>query len=411
MERVDCGVAVRLGWGMIRSSWMLFFSMGLPVCVCVCVCTAGDVSVPVPSPEPRVELVTASRGFPSEARSLAVADLDGDGDGDLVNLPEGDGSITSDPQAYWMENLGGRDFAPLRLVHVAPRNGGAEVERPAVMNLTGDAKPEIFVSRLSAAGREPLALTPDLAGKGPAPVAGRSLGAAAAASHGVWSTVDLDADGQGELLLMTGEYTGPESYVSKLHVYDRQGDGSFAESAVVLEVEGAVFPTSYEAVDLDGDGDLELSLGLDYSRLVLERTGPRAFAGEQVWIEEIEGHRPWVDLDGDGLPEAVGTSGGWAENQGELNFDWQEGPPTLAAFASALFKEIERRAGQPALLHAVVPREDGGYEWVKVPFGTVEPVSRQMLPVDAAGSPAFLRMADVDGDGQLDLIYRYENAV
>ncbi len=398
-ERFDRGASGGQGFGeMMRPPLMLLLSVVLPVAA------ADDL------PLPRVELLAPSRSFPY---ALEAADLDGDGDLDLVNLPDGS-AATNDPQIYWIENLGGREFAPLRLMQVVPRTGDQLLKHAAVIDLTGDAKPEIFVSRSTGwqpgSAHEPLALTPGLAQSGPAPANGSLLAPASPAGSDSWAAVDLDADGQAELIRMETDGS-PNATTATLRIYERQADQSFAESAVV-ETEFHGFPLKYEAVDLDGDGDLELSMSLDSSQQVLERTGPRAFAAAPLAIdagESYPGESRWVDVDGDGLPELKWSRGNWAENHGGLDFESKEGWEGSGLFQSSLIQEVEPRAGQPALMHAVLAVEQGStYEWVKIPFNTAEPVSRQMLPLTWGNMPTLLKMADLDGDGWQDLVFRYE---
>ena len=109
--------------------------------------------------DPRVGLLAPSSGFGWDGRHLLVADLDRDGDSDLVHLPNGAGSW-GDPHAYWIENLGNRRFAVLRMLHVAPLGSEETLVFPALRNLTGDANPEFFVNRQSTDRFEPLALVP-----------------------------------------------------------------------------------------------------------------------------------------------------------------------------------------------------------------------------------------------------------
>jgi hypothetical protein len=371
---------------MIRAPWILSLALGFPVLA------FGE--------EPRIELLAPSAWFSTDAAHVVPADLDQDGDLDLIHLASHSAGGGGDPHAYWIENLGSRRFAPLRLIHLAPTGVGQELYLPSLINLTGDALPELFVNRRSEDLYEPLALTPALSG--PPPSLGTSL---ATAAGGLWDAVDLDGDNQGELI----QVTMLAETSSTVRIFDRQADGSFAESGVletlVFEPSGGL---SVEAIDMDADGDRDLCFATALgSRLVFERTGQREFNASPLVFEEVYHHEVWTDLSGDGLPDLPYPDGTWQENLGGFEFQPREVSPAFALLESVAFKAISPRAGLPALVHAILPATDEGYELVTIPFDSTEPVSRQAAPDNFANGVLFLRYADLDGDGHPDLLHSY----
>lgn len=351
---------------------------------------------------PRIDLLTPSSSFPLYGENLIVADMDRDGDSDLVHLPSGtSGNSEGDPHAYWIENLGNRQFGPVRLAHLSPTGAEEYLSDSKLINLIGDDAPEFFANHLSASPylSEPLALTPTL--RGPAPATGTSL---ATPSDAPWQAIDLDADNQGELIriAMTGDET------SSLRILDRQHDGSFAES-LVMEAGYLGSSPRMEVLDLDADGDLDLGVYNGWWQ-IFERTGPRAFIAPPPFDDSVYGSLPFVDLNGDNLPDSPSLNGYWQENVGDLVFEDREPSPALAMVESALFRQIVPRAGMSALIQVVLPTASEGYELVVTPFDSTEPISRLAVPAPAGSSPAFLRYADLDGDNHLDLVFSYSTA-
>jgi hypothetical protein len=357
--------------------------------------------------DPRIELLAPGNHFPADPAKLVAMDLDGDGDLDLVQLPHFNAAGGYDPHAYWIENLGGRGFAGLRLCHVAPAGADEWLFNGAAADLTGRGLPDLFVSRERQASgsnpvHEPLALIPAL--EGPAPVAGKSL---APASPFPWTAVDLDGDGPAELLQITG---GDEPAMLRIH--DRQPDGSYAPGAAVAITSAPGFDPASEitAVDLDGDGDLDLSLLASHGLQVLERTGPRTFSAEAIAFPSDYSADRWSDLDGDGLPDLLLTDGTWRENLGSLDFAARPETPAWPWLYDAAFRAVTPRPGLPALVHAIRSVEGGGHEFITIAFDAEQPAAVQPLPDLLPNYLQFVAFVDLDGDGHRDLMFTHEAA-
>jgi hypothetical protein len=170
--------------------------------------SAADTDLTTP---PRIGLLAPSQAFSTFANQFTAADLDGDGDQDLVHLPEG-GVFPGDSHAYWIENLGNRQFGPLRLIHLGPTVADQSLSQPVVWNLLGDSKPEIFVNRrerLYDGLYQPLSLSPGLDADAPAPIVPTVL---AAGGSRPWELVDFDGTGNPYIFTVGGAY-GANQYV------------------------------------------------------------------------------------------------------------------------------------------------------------------------------------------------------
>ena len=355
--------------------------------------------------EPRVDFLSPSPSFLWDSSYLTVADLDADGDDDLIHLPNGSSVQGGDPHAYWIENLGQRRFAPLRLIHFAPAGRDQSLYGQAILPLTGDARLEIFANRQSGGLFEPLALTPDLGRF--APVEAVALEPAEA---GLWFALDYDADGRGELLRIIAGAAPNEPAALRIH-------DTLSEEVVHLTFNVLVDPLdplevlSAECLDLDGDGDLDLSLGMaSGGKLVFERMAAtqilQIFAPTPQILEGMSYNAVWCDVNGDGLPDLPYADGRWQENLGGLAFEEQDASPAYDQIHETDFRVIEPRAGQSALVHAIVPME-GGDELVTLPFDSDTPLSRKPVPGSPAGNAIYHRYQDLDGDGHRDLLYSY----
>lgn len=139
----------------------------------------------------------------------------------------------------------------------------------------------------------------------------------------------MDYDGDGDLDILSGSYTG------EIYLFEGAGDRTFAQGRFLLnrggdplEVASSVTP---EAVDYDGDGDLDLIIGTRSSgvKLVLNE-GTRQepiWAVEHLAVMTKDGSRVkgsnahHADWDGDGLRDLiVGSENGgayWYRNEGK----------------------------------------------------------------------------------------------
>ena len=184
-----------------------------------------------------------------ETRTLVVSDLDGDGDSDIAYVGSED--------VVWQENLGGGSFAGARIV--ADR----------------------FASALAAA--------------------------------------DIDGDGDPDLVLSSRAH-------DEVGWLENEGAGRFAEYAVIAEDAYNAGPVA--ASDMDGDGmvDLVCRCGTDGEIAWIRNAGGGDFAAPRVVSSQIDAvFLGPADMDGDGDPDLLAVDGGgsrsviaWYENLGEV---------------------------------------------------------------------------------------------
>ncbi len=368
---------------------------------------AADTDFTTP---PRIDLLSPSRYFSTVASQFTAADLDGDGDLDLVHLPQGSSDQEGDPHAYWIENLGNRQFGTLRLIHLAPTDAGQILAGAVVKDVTGDSKPEIFVSRRYHPNLDqyrPLALSPALAGDAPAPIGFTFL---SGASTIPWDLVDFDGTGNPYIVSIYGASGADQTTVT---LYKRRNGSSGDPFQQAYSVTSRYFDplsvTDFEACDADGDGDLDLCLACsDGVMRIYERkatwdnsAGPHTAAIDDSLAQ-------WIDLDGDGRPDLLNPDGSWRRNEGNWNFTLRPQSPAYELLQYASFTKVMPRAGQPALVHAIVLTQDQtAYERLLIPFDSATPLLREAAPGDPQTSPTVLHYGDVDGDGHVDLAYGY----
>ncbi|HEY6509944.1 MAG TPA: VCBS repeat-containing protein [Vicinamibacterales bacterium] len=231
-----------------------------------------------------------------------AADLDGDGDLDVSVAGFG----YDDGETSWLENRGDWRFEQ----HVLQRLSGGINAVPS--DVSGDGKLDI-VTLVSQEWEEIWAFVNDGAGA----FTPRMIWGSTNPDFGSsWlSMVDLDRDGDPDILYANGdafEYAPPNSRPWQgIQWLENKGSLSF-ELHRMVDLQGA---TSPEAVDLDGDGDLDVLLvtaNNDWddpkapSLLWLENDGVMRFTLHGIASAPTHLQSVAVgDLDGDGKPDAA----------------------------------------------------------------------------------------------------------
>jgi hypothetical protein len=234
-----------------------------------------------------------------------AADLDGDGDLDVSVAGFG----YDDGETSWLENKGAWRFE----VHVLQRLSGGINAVPTDLN--GDQRPDI-VALVSQEWEEIWGFVNEGSGR----FTPRLLWGSTNPDFGSsWlSPVDLDKDGDVDLLYANGdafEYAPPNTRPWQgVQWLENRGELRF-ELHRMVDLQGA---TSPEAVDVEGDGDLDVllvTLGNDWddpaaaSLLWLENDGKMAFTLHGVASAPTHLQTLAVgELDGDGKPD-VATGG------------------------------------------------------------------------------------------------------
>lgn len=353
----------------------------------------------------------------------ALGDLDGDGDldvlvgdtaGDLTYL-RNDGTAGApafvaarvDPFGLYAV---GQDAVPA----LADLDGDGDLDL-----IVGEAGGRFFVFRNGGDAQHPsFALASDVAGLDPLGASFSSPAIADVNGDGLLDVLAGASDGRVRVLANGGSANAPSFMLVGTSPYGLADSGYFAAPA---------------AVDLDGDGDRDVVVGTDEgSFFFYENTGGAtapAFAGgfaEPYGIVAAIGPfaRPaFGDLDGDGDLDALV----WADDDAVGGRFWlltntgSERAPSFAAPVADAFGIVERLFATPALadldgdgdLDLLVGREDGNtnfYENVgtrtTASFAAAVTNAFGLVDVGSWSGPA---LADLDGDGDLDLVIGLAN--
>ncbi|WP_422370998.1 FG-GAP-like repeat-containing protein [Hoeflea sp.] len=352
-----------------------------------------------------------------EASAPRFADVDGDGVVEMI-VGESDGTLN------YFDGFGGPP-TPLDGIDVGIYSN------PALVDFDGDGDLDLAVGAddgtLSYFENIGTLIAPDFVARTGAanPFNGIDVG-----SGNVPSFADLDGDGDADLII--GELDGVLNYYRNDGLPSAAGDASFIERTGTMSPFGSIDVGSYSKTvlaDVDGDGDLDLLIGdqlgtLNYfentgtrqAPVYAERTGAEnPFAGFDVGIESAPA---LADLDGDGdLDLLVGESDGtinYYENTGAA------GTPayTVRSGAANPFDGIDVGSySTPTLadldgdgdLDLAVGDADGMISYFENTGSVEAPVyitrSGTANPFDGidVGFYSTLGFADLDGDGDLDL--------
>lgn len=194
-----------------------------------------------------------------------------------------------------------------------------------------------------------------------------------AGGHGI-GFGDVNGDGRGDVVAPNGWLEAPMDRRNGAWIWHQE-----------FELGRTSIPIVVADVDEDGDNDFVWALGHDYGVYWLEQTQEN---GERAWTKHLiddswsQGHSPlWVDLDNNGRPEFVDGKRYWAH----------EGRDPGARDPLVIYRyEFDKTKGQ----------------WQRYPIQTNGPAGIGLDP----------KAADLDGDGDLDLVlpgrsglYWYEN--
>jgi len=431
----------------------------------------GSVGLPLEGP---LVLNGASFG----AHSVRTADFDGDGDEDVLSAARNDGQI------LWYRNSGGIEpsFETLSIA-VIP---GSYLAFPTDLNQDGHIDVVVAaVTDLNPSTAEESA-TPDepalpqgtgrlilLQNDGQATPNFTSRAIAEGLNYPVSATTaDLDRDGDPDLVLATRDDNSVTWFASsggsaptftprvitseamaavsvdvgdmdrdgdvdiisasedddRILLHSNDGQGNFASTVVRPGTPRPDFDyaKSVHAVDLDGDGDLDIAYASEDQNEVGWYTNngaqPPQFT-QQVIASGVADHVKIIasaDMDNDGDPDLLSAWSGLFGQRAAVLWHRNDGAssPTFASYAvttSAIGARYVHAAdldgdGDKDLL--VASRDDGRVTWFRnrLPHRTAQVPASALRTLGVYTSARHITAADLDGDGDRDLLSSADRA-
>jgi uncharacterized protein (DUF2141 family) len=246
---------------------------------------------------------------------------------------------------------------------------------------------------------------------------------------------DVDGDGDPDLLVgvLGGAYNPNTTTIDNLHYIEQTAPGAFTQRTSrflsTLDYGAESVPV---AVDLDGDGDLDLLVGNKIEqddtqngklyRLVNEGSARAPRFREEGALDVVGGYHlvpAFVDLDADGDLDAV--LGTWADQIRMYRNDATDGSIALTLVDSAVVSLTRGRNATPALgdldgdgdLDLLAGEASGSLNYWENTGSATRPaftlVSDEFGGFDV-GRRSFPVLRDHDGDGDLDLLVGSEGA-
>ena len=322
--------------------------------------------------------------------AVFAIDLDGDGDDDIVSTSRDDNTVS------WFANRDGQgDFGPERIIS-ADERGPNEL---FVADLDGDQRLDVVVASRSG---DRVAWYRQL-GEGdfdePRVISDQTDGASA--------VVAVDVDNDGDLdVFSTSRFDNKVAFYRNL-----DGQGTFGPQQVLSQtgLPGAQFTS---AADLDGDGDSDvLASGFtDDSISWFENVdGHGLFGPQQIISRRVNGAETVIAADLDGDDDLDVASASYLDNK----IAWYENLDGQATFGPQRVISVD--AEGPEDLRAADLDQDGDLDLLSV--SRSDDKIAWYENVDGAGSfgpqkvistsqslPTVVRAADLDGDGDLDVL-------
>ncbi|HEX2568383.1 MAG TPA: VCBS repeat-containing protein, partial [Polyangia bacterium] len=348
----------------------------------------------------------ATRGGAS-LRAIAAGDVDGNGRPDLVVVDAGDGANAPAGVAVLL-GQGSGTFSPPAAVAAAGR-GPAGL---ALVDLDGDTRLDVAVASHDSDAVSVLY--------------GRAGGAfdpavPLAAGGGPLAVAVGDVDGDGRLDLAVANELGNDVSVLR-------GTGARSWAPAVHYPAGAG-PAAVATADTNGDGRLDLivasTITNDVTVLVNQGGGDYAVMATMPFLADQTPRAPSTmisgDLDGDGFSDLVVAARDTNEvftllGRGGTRFD----PPVRASTDPAASLPTALALGDvngDGLLDLAVANE--GSDNVTVLLGQTDPIGQtggqiqwslgQGTSYPSGDGPSAVALADLDGDGRLDLIVAHAN--
>jgi hypothetical protein len=323
------------------------------------------------------------------AVSVYAADLDGDGDVDVLSA-----SYSNDKIA-WYENTDGKGTFGRQKV-ITTNVDSAKLVHAA--DLDGDGDVDVLSASYSD---DKIAWYENTDGKGTfAPQ--RVITTSADGARSAYAS-DVDGDGDNDVVIAGYFLT------SKIAWYENMdGKGTFGNQRVIATVPA----NSVYASDVDGDSDVDVvvSASLDQVIAWYENTDGRGtFGGQRVITTRVEGASSVyaADADGDGdidVLSAASTRIAWHENtDGKGTFGNQRIISGASQATDVYATDMDGDRDVDVLSSSSV-LGDSKIAWYENTDGKGKFGSQQVIARPAGAEPAAIHAADVDGDGNVDVL-------
>ena len=338
------------------------------------------------------------------AEAVFAADMDGDGDLDVLSASQ------SDKMIAWYENDGAQDFSrhiittdlvSASFVVADDFDGDGDMDVVAAGTTSFFSSFPFTIVWYENDGQQNFAVH-DIA---------------PFSSHGYISVVDMDQDGNRDILAIAG---------SSLLWYENDSQQNFIAHAIGLEDNDV--PISVLATDFDRDGDLDIVAAIVDSSFLsedkavwYENDGQQNFTAHQIGQEDdidgIGAVHP-ADIDGDGdtdvlFSQRIFGKVGWYENDGQQNFSLQ----TIDATGNAISLKTADIDGDGDTDFVAVSEQKNAIVWYENTLSNGNGFSKHILSTSFIStgirSPMNAFPSDVDSDGDLDVlaILRFEDKV
>ncbi len=331
------------------------------------------------------------------AQLALAADLDGDGDQDLVSISAFDSELS------WFENDGAA--SPTFTAHLVSTSASGP-HGLAIADLDGDGDLDLLTA---SRNDNKIAWYENNGAAEPS----FTTHVISTSAGGAWSVQAADVDGDGDLDVLSASNDD-----NKIAWYENDGAADPAFSTHVVST-SAVGAFAVAAVDLDGDGDMDLLSAslVDDTIAWYENDGAAdpAFT-KRVVTTAADGAADVgvADMDGDGdidifSASALGDTIVWYENDGAADPSFTERVVTTSANGAIRVAAADLDGdGDLDLLSASL--YDGKVAWYEND-GAGDPSFTTHVITSSAAMPRGVAAGDLDGDGDLDVLTATQESI